>query len=409
MDDSNAYILPSSDHKQQPDAEMDDSTSLPQPSLSKSQQRKLKKIQQEKDRREQRAQVFASLAQHQLDTQALALLRPASARGKTDSKKESLRRMLQLERMGVTAPSTTDSGALLLKQRKIPSPPRPSSPNHDMSNDASSEEEEDEDSLVGAEEMHQFIHVKQGLTHHTVADETNTSNDHNGYGGSTHHKRKKNPRLVDSVQFMAAEEPQDHHHNAAAALLRHAIDQARAEISQDAGLQRPPKSLHDRDNDLIATQKRRPSVPLQSIHNPDVAMTTTTAVTATTARQQHRVVLVNRSEDIQAVRLHLPITGMEQEIMEALSENDVILLCGETGCGKTTQVPQFLYEAGYGCSLFPERRGMIGVTQPRKVAAVSTATRVAEELSSSIGDLVGYQVWRVCLIDQMSDPTVFLL
>jgi ATP-dependent RNA helicase DHX37/DHR1 len=58
-------------------------------------------------------------------------------------------------------------------------------------------------------------------------------------------------------------------------------------------------------------------------------------------------------------------------------------------------VPQFLYEAGYGCAGFPERSGMIGVTQPRRVAAVSTAARVAEELGGAVGDVVGYQVGSV--------------
>lgn len=55
-------------------------------------------------------------------------------------------------------------------------------------------------------------------------------------------------------------------------------------------------------------------------------------------------------------------------------------------------MPQFLYEAGYGCAGFPERSGMIGVTQPRRVAAVSTAARVAEELGGAVGGVVGYQV-----------------
>lgn len=57
------------------------------------------------------------------------------------------------------------------------------------------------------------------------------------------------------------------------------------------------------------------------------------------------------------------------------------------------QVPQFLLEAGYGSAAFPERAGVIGVTQPRRVAAVSTATRVAAELGGPVGQTVGYQVW----------------
>lgn len=56
------------------------------------------------------------------------------------------------------------------------------------------------------------------------------------------------------------------------------------------------------------------------------------------------------------------------------------------------QVPQFLLEAGYGCAAFPERCGRIGVTQPRRVAAVAAATRIAQELGCTLGSLVGYQV-----------------
>lgn len=56
---------------------------------------------------------------------------------------------------------------------------------------------------------------------------------------------------------------------------------------------------------------------------------------------------VSRNEKIQESRLKLPILGEEQTIMEAISENSIVLLAGETGSGKTTQVPQFLYEAGY--------------------------------------------------------------
>jgi ATP-dependent RNA helicase DHX37/DHR1 len=66
------------------------------------------------------------------------------------------------------------------------------------------------------------------------------------------------------------------------------------------------------------------------------------------APQRH--VRVQRREEIQAVRMQLPVCGMEQEIVEAVLENHVIVLCGETGSGKSTQVPQFLYEFGYARS-----------------------------------------------------------
>ncbi|KAE8799948.1 putative ATP-dependent RNA helicase kurz [Hordeum vulgare] len=80
------------------------------------------------------------------------------------------------------------------------------------------------------------------------------------------------------------------------------------------------------------------------------------------------VVPVSRPHEVEKARRDLPIIMMEQEIMEAIYENSVVILCGETGCGKTTQVPQFLYEAGFGTSNRAGRKGMIGITQPRRVA-----------------------------------------
>ena len=72
--------------------------------------------------------------------------------------------------------------------------------------------------------------------------------------------------------------------------------------------------------------------------------------------------------------------------MEAIEENDVVILAGETGSGKTTQVPQFLYEAGYS-----SKGQIIGVTEPRRVAARSMAKRVGEELNMT-SDEISYQI-----------------
>ncbi|KAL6243711.1 putative ATP-dependent RNA helicase DHR1 [Rhinocladiella similis] len=99
---------------------------------------------------------------------------------------------------------------------------------------------------------------------------------------------------------------------------------------------------------------------------------------------------VERSEAIQQSRSTLPIIQREQEIMEAVHNNAVVIVKGDTGSGKTTQLPQFLFEAGYGSPEGPAP-GMIGVTQPRRVAAVSMANRVATELGPS-GKKVSYQI-----------------
>ena len=101
---------------------------------------------------------------------------------------------------------------------------------------------------------------------------------------------------------------------------------------------------------------------------------------------------VDRPAEVQAARMSLPIAMEEHTIMEAVHANEVVIICGETGCGKTTQVPQFLYEAGFGNPASDKTPGMIGVTQPRRVAATSMAARVAYELNTEVGREVAYQV-----------------
>ncbi|KAK2751791.1 putative ATP-dependent RNA helicase DHR1 [Onygenales sp. PD_40] len=101
-------------------------------------------------------------------------------------------------------------------------------------------------------------------------------------------------------------------------------------------------------------------------------------------------VQVNRPPHIQESRLGLPVVGEEQKIMEAIHNNPSVVIWGATGSGKTTQLPQFLFEAGYGNPESPNP-GMIGVTQPRRVAAVSMAKRVGDELGE-YSDQVSYQI-----------------
>ncbi|MBU0808759.1 MAG: ATP-dependent RNA helicase HrpA, partial [Gammaproteobacteria bacterium] len=82
----------------------------------------------------------------------------------------------------------------------------------------------------------------------------------------------------------------------------------------------------------------------------------------------------------------LPIAAKRDEIKAAISKHQVVVIAGETGSGKTTQLPKICLELGRGV------HGLIGHTQPRRLAARSVATRVAEEIGTPLGELVGYQV-----------------
>jgi len=93
----------------------------------------------------------------------------------------------------------------------------------------------------------------------------------------------------------------------------------------------------------------------------------------------------------------LPITAWREEILEAIREHQVVIVAGETGSGKSTQIPKFLLELGRGVE------GTIGHTQPRRIAARSIADRIAEELGTTVGDAVGYAVR---FSDQTGDSTL---
>jgi ATP-dependent helicase HrpA len=82
----------------------------------------------------------------------------------------------------------------------------------------------------------------------------------------------------------------------------------------------------------------------------------------------------------------LPIAAKREEIKAAIAAHQVVVIAGETGSGKTTQLPKICLELGRGI------HGLIGHTQPRRLAARSVATRVAEEIGTKLGELVGYQV-----------------
>ena len=92
------------------------------------------------------------------------------------------------------------------------------------------------------------------------------------------------------------------------------------------------------------------------------------------------------NQSLQAVRQSLPIFQHKQRILDCVAANRVTVLVGEPGSGKTTQLTQYLVDGGY------HKKGMIGCTQPRRVAATSVAKRVAEEFGCQLGEEVGYSV-----------------
>lgn len=114
--------------------------------------------------------------------------------------------------------------------------------------------------------------------------------------------------------------------------------------------------------------------------------------------QEQLTAAEKKAASIEDTRKSLPIYSFRDDLLAAVKEYQVLIIVGETGSGKTTQIPQYLHEAGY------TNDGMkIGCTQPRRVAAMSVAARVAEEMGVKVGNEVGYSIR---FEDATSDKTI---
>ncbi|KAG7193724.1 uncharacterized protein KQ657_000414 [Scheffersomyces spartinae] len=95
---------------------------------------------------------------------------------------------------------------------------------------------------------------------------------------------------------------------------------------------------------------------------------------------------------IKETKESLPVFKYRTEFLKAVEDNQVVIIVGETGSGKTTQLPQYLYEAGYSKDKITGKPKIIACTQPRRVAAMSVAKRVAQEMDVPLGKKVGYTI-----------------
>ena len=160
------------------------------------------------------------------------------------------------------------------------------------------------------------------------------------------------------------------------------------------------QSLFSQLNNIMLVDKHRLSARIHGIGKIK-SQEAQQAVAAEIEQQieQARLRVENRKSAVQNPIIFLeslPVSQRKAEIEKLLSEHQVIVVAGETGSGKTTQLPKMCLELGLG------NLGTIGHTQPRRIAARSVAARIAEELQTELGDLVGY---KVRFNDQISDNT----
>ena len=324
-------------------------------------ERKLRQLQERHAKKLRRTELYAKLEQHQLDDADKQLLQSSATLGHTMTQRERLQHLLQKERAGISL--SKEEHALLYQDRKF---------QDGESNIQINGKDKDDNEAQSLQPPSKKIKMEARIS--SVVSEA-----FDAVAGST--ETPSAPAEVESASSFAAQ-------------MMASLQKLKQNTTQkDDG--RSAKGNDDSLNELSTLsskrnpKKKEPYVPTE----PTVLRTPATLGikppnnnSKTSPSNKNKTQSIRRPPHVQESRQNLPVTAMEFEIMDAIQSNEVTILCGETGSGKSTQTPQFLYEHGL-CGSDNEPL-QIAITQPRRVAAVSTAKRVAYEMSCGLGHTI---------------------
>ncbi|KAK9281521.1 hypothetical protein L1049_004424 [Liquidambar formosana] len=344
-DDSNAMILPGKKRNKRKGVNQGCGKveAKKNPKLSKSQKRKLKKLEEEKEKELSLSKSIETLEKYKIPEDAYSLLRSSRNIGQVETMWEKRRRAVQFSKAGLDVPCS-DQPFKRAGGNNVFCETEPDSEN--TRSRQKFEEMDCAELMVVEREVLSTTSVSMGSSQEPVG-----SNELGIKGGYDAALSAKDITDKNSGTFM-----QEDLNNLPTSCI---------------------KSMYLEDENQQVNSNCTRDLPDFPLHRPLIAPI---------------VVHVSRPNEVENTRKDLPIVMMEQEIMEAINDHSTVIICGETGCGKTTQVPQFLYEAGFGSNQSSTRSGIIGVTQPRRVAVLATAKRVAFELGLRLGKEVGFQV-----------------
>jgi ATP-dependent RNA helicase DHX37/DHR1 len=352
--------------------------------LQKNTARKLQQLETRAAQKKKRADLYKRLEESNQISQAMALQPLLASSGKlsrkdSDTKKQALKKILNKERAGLAL--TEGERDLLYPERTV----RESSP-------MSATQISDRIGRSGMAASKERKHIGDGNLDEIPNHPRQGSEDDNAsVKVDTESVTEMENETNDATVAVAPTAGSTNSKTAASGF--DFATQMMASLSRLTDESKPTKAevVSNTISDLaVSVEPDKRYVPT----NPTVLKTAATmglqpSLSENSGHLKQLVMEINRPTDVEKTRMDLPVTAMEYEIMDAIRSNDVTIICSETGSGKSTQIPAYLYEAGMSHSpRSPETSFLIGITQPRRVAAVSTAKRVCYEMGQGDGQTI---------------------
>lgn len=405
--------------------------------LQKNSARKLKQLTERAQQKKKRTELYAKLQETAISSEEMQLLASSSTLGKRETKRETLKRLIQRERAGIAL--TAEEKSILYQNIDVNDDeyekdnqiaPSESGVFNAAANNNDNEDDDDK-GTEPVDDAGSKKKRKKKRKRNKESKDDDSSDTGNKLSGSQDDKNdamilqqnggevKRDetgsfsvsiPMAIDeeiSGQSQATMKPENFAapvNFAAQMMASLSTLKAKSDVKKEEQDNLAVKEAEKEEAERIEKEQQERSKQTRYLPSNPAVLKTAAALglQSKDIGAGRKVLEVNRPAEIEAVRYDLPVSGMEFEIVDAIRNNDVTILCGETGSGKSTQVPQFLYEAGFSLNDNDEQDLLIGVTQPRRVAAVSTAKRVCHEMgcgdgrrikgtSSSGGNLVAYQ------------------